>query len=104
MKIFFQQLQCDTHNQRPFFVYKMKIPKKWQIPLVCYYYIQTENKLYLNKGAPISKLWFLFLDYCQIRSVKVIIKRNRLKSLALQFGADLRHSRFNKLIRKLESG
>ena len=80
----------------------MKIPKKWQIPLVYYYYIQTENKLYLNKGA--AKLWFLFLDYCQIRSVKVIIKRNRLKSLALQFGADLRHSRFNKLIRKLESG
>ena len=31
--IFFQQKDCDIHNQRPFFVYKMKIPKKWQIPL-----------------------------------------------------------------------
>ena len=31
--IFFQQKDCDIHNQQPFFVYKMKIPKKWQIPL-----------------------------------------------------------------------
>ena len=29
---FFQQKDCDI-NQRPFFVYKMKIPKKWQFPL-----------------------------------------------------------------------
>ena len=27
---FFQQ---KDHDQRPFFVYEMKIPKKWQIPL-----------------------------------------------------------------------
>ena len=26
---FFLQKDCDIHNQRPFFVYKMKIPKKW---------------------------------------------------------------------------
>ena len=31
---FFQQKDCDIHNQRPFFVHKMKIPKKWQIPLI----------------------------------------------------------------------
>ena len=31
--IFFQQKDYDIHNQRPFFVHKMKIPKKWQIPL-----------------------------------------------------------------------
>ena len=31
--IFFQQKDCDIDNQLPFFVYKMKIPKKWQIPL-----------------------------------------------------------------------
>ena len=30
---FFQQKDCDIHNQWPFFVYKMKIPKKWQFPL-----------------------------------------------------------------------
>ena len=30
---FFQQKDCDIHNQRTFFVYKMKIPKKWQILL-----------------------------------------------------------------------
>ena len=30
---FFQQKDYDIHNQRPFFVHKMKIPKKWQIPL-----------------------------------------------------------------------
>ena len=24
---------CDIHNQQLFFVYEMKIPKKWQIPL-----------------------------------------------------------------------
>ena len=26
--------KTDIHNQRPFFVYKMKILKKWQIPLI----------------------------------------------------------------------
>ena len=25
--------KTDIHNQLPFFVHKMKIPKKWQIPL-----------------------------------------------------------------------
>ena len=30
---FFQEKDCDNHIQRPFLVYKMKIPKKWQIPL-----------------------------------------------------------------------
>ena len=32
---FFQQKDCDIHNQGPFFVYKMKIPQKWKIPLIC---------------------------------------------------------------------
>ena len=30
---FFQQKETDIHNQRPSFVYKMKTPQKWQIPL-----------------------------------------------------------------------
>ena len=29
----FQQKDCDIHNKQPFFVFKMRIPKKWQIPL-----------------------------------------------------------------------
>ena len=35
MKIneFIKQKDCDIHNQRPFFVYEMKIPQRWQIPL-----------------------------------------------------------------------
>ena len=32
-KIMLTNIDCDIHNQRPFFVYNMKILKKWQIPL-----------------------------------------------------------------------
>ena len=46
--IFFQQKDCDIHNQRPFFIiYKKKITKKWQIPLRLSFYPrvkQNENE------------------------------------------------------------
>ena len=60
---FFQQKDYDIHNQRPFFVHKMKIPKKWQIPLMkCMIYTlgqregQTNGNKMNNLGRETKKI------------------------------------------------
>ena len=47
----FSQKDCDIHNQRPFFVYKMEIPQKWQILLkgLC----KAKKKVYIFLLPPI---------------------------------------------------
>ena len=54
-KIMLTNIDCDIH-QRPFFVYKMKILKKWQIPLNGS--VETDGRKYqqvINRGCSTSK-------------------------------------------------
>ena len=71
---FFQQKDCDIHNQWPFFVYKMRIPKKWQIPLKIFWTIDDQfpyKVLFVYKFNFLVSLWRLNLENLKISPFKV---------------------------------
>ena len=60
---FFQQKDYDIHNQRPFFVNKMKIPKKWQIPLNIVFFLK-KIVIFPNSASSAEALLFYLPGEC----------------------------------------